>query len=95
MGGGRATRQLYPQLRKAWSATHAPFVGFNRAQAAVIEAAILASRLHLLPRGKVESEIAYLEIAVTKTAAAAELEAWGWLIDKIRAYYDNGKARAP
>ena len=30
------------------SVSHAPFAGFNRAQAAVIEAAILASRLHLL-----------------------------------------------
>jgi len=47
---------------------HAPFAGFNRAQAAVIEAAILVSRLHMLPREKIDSEIAYLEIAVTKTA---------------------------
>ena len=29
---------------------HAPFEGFNRAKAAVIEAAILVSRLHMLPR---------------------------------------------
>jgi hypothetical protein len=74
-------------------AAHAPFRGFNRAQAAVLEAAILASRLHMLPREKVESEMTYLEIAVGKTAAAAELEAWGWLTDKIRAYYDNEAAR--
>ena len=73
--------------------SHAPFRGFNRAQAAVIEAAILASRLRMLPREKVESEMAYLEIAVGKTAAAAELEAWSWLTEKIRAYYEN--ARAP
>ena len=75
--------------------SHAPFRGFNRAQAAVIEAAILASRLRMLPREKVESEMAYLEIAVGKTAAAAELEAWGWLTEKIRAYYENENARAP
>jgi len=31
-------------------ASHAPFVGFNRAQAAVIEAAILVSRLRMLRR---------------------------------------------
>ena len=36
------------------AASHAPFQGFNRAQAAVIEAAILASRLHMLPREKIE-----------------------------------------
>src|SRR5262245_35296010 len=33
--------------------SHAPFLGFNRAQAAVIEAAILISRLDMLPPEKV------------------------------------------
>ena len=36
--------------------SQAPFAGFNRAQNAVIEAAILASRLHLLPRETIERE---------------------------------------
>jgi uncharacterized protein len=58
---------------------HAPYNGFNRAQAAVIEGAVLVSRLHLLPRDKVESEMAYLQIAIDKTASAAEREAWSWL----------------
>ena len=66
---------------------HAPFKGFNRAQAAVIEAAILVSRLPILPRDKVEREIAYLEIAVGKTASAGEQEAWAWLMERIRAFY--------
>jgi uncharacterized protein len=66
---------------------HAPFMGFNRAQAAVVEAAILVSRLHMLPREKVEREIAYLQIAVSKTAAPAEEEAWTWLTEAIRAFY--------
>lgn len=66
---------------------HAPFQGFNRAQAAVIEAAILASRLQMLPREKVEREIAYLEIAVSKTGSAAETEAWTWLMERIRGFY--------
>ncbi len=70
-------------------ATHAPFAGFNRAQAAVVEAAILVSRLHLLPRAKVEQEIAYLRIAVEKTAGPAEQEAWTWLADRIRAHYGD------
>jgi hypothetical protein len=72
---------------------HAPFQGFNRAQAAVIEAAILASRLHMLPREKVESEVAYLKIAVGRTAGTAEQEAWGWLVEKIRAYYESKDAQ--
>ena len=64
-------------------ASHAPFRGFNRAQAAVIEAAILVSRLHLLPADKVEREIAYLEIAIGKTAGPREREAWLWLTERI------------
>jgi hypothetical protein len=72
-------------------ASHAPFAGFNRAQAAVVEAAILVSRLHLLPREKVDSEIAYLAIAVGKTAGPAEQEAWTWLMEKIRTYYGAEK----
>jgi len=66
---------------------HAPFKGFNRAQAAVLEAAILVSRLRMLPRDKVEREIAYLEIAVSKTASAAEEEAWRWLMERIQGFY--------
>jgi hypothetical protein len=69
------------------SATHAPFSGFNRAQAAVIEAAILVSRLHLLPRNKIEHEMAYLQSAVSKTASPAEEEAWSWLLDAVTAFY--------
>ena len=72
--------------------SHAPFEGFNRAQAAIIEAAILVSRLHLLPREKIESEIAYLQIAIGKTAGIAEQQAWGWLIEKIRAHYAENRA---
>ena len=67
--------------------SHAPFTGFNRAKAAVVEAAILVSRLHFLPREKVEAEIAYLAIAVEKTAGAEEAEAWAWLMEAIRAHY--------
>ena len=63
--------------------SHAPFRGFNRAQAAVIEAAILVSRLHLLPRDKIERELAYLEVAVSKTAGPRERQAWDWLRAKV------------
>jgi hypothetical protein len=63
--------------------THTPFRGYNRAQAAVIEAAILVSRLSFLPRDKVETELAYLAIAVGKTAGATEQEAWSWLMQAV------------
>lgn len=67
--------------------THAPFRGFCRAQAAVVEAAILVSRLSMLPREKVEREIAYLAIAIEKTAGDVEREAWGWLMQAIADHY--------
>jgi hypothetical protein len=63
--------------------THAPFHGFNRAKAAVVEAAILVSRLHLLPAEKLDREIAYLQIAIDKTGGPRERQAWGWLMDKV------------
>lgn len=78
-----------PQLimQKLHAETHAPFLGFNRAQAAVIELSVLASRLHLLPREKIEREMQYLQIAIDKTAGERELQAWRWLQDKIANYY--------
>lgn len=81
-----ATRpRLY--CREVAHVTHGAFGGFNRAQSAVIEAAILVSRLNLLPQQKIDAEMAYLAIGVEKTAGPRELEAWGWLkahIDKFR-----------
>ncbi|MGF6753674.1 DUF447 domain-containing protein [Paraburkholderia sp. GAS42] len=65
---------------------HAPFPGFNRAQAAVVEGAILVSRLFMLPAAKVDNEVAYLKIAIDKTAGDAERVAWGWLMDAIARY---------
>ncbi len=62
---------------------HRPFHGFNRAQAAVVEAAILVSRLHRLPPEKIEREIGYLQIAIDKTAGPRERQAWDWLMERI------------
>jgi hypothetical protein len=70
--------------RVVHAASHAPFIGFNRAEAAVLEAAILSTRLSMLPREKVLSEMSYLAIAVSKTAGPAEHEAWSWIEDKVR-----------
>lgn len=62
---------------------HAPFRGFNRAQAAVVEAAILVTRLDRLPFDKVERELEYLRIAIDKTAGPDEREAWQWLMERV------------
>ena len=66
-------------------AAHAAFIGYNRAQGAVLEAAILSTRLHMLEPAKVLTEMAYLAIAVAKTAGPREREAWGWIEDKVAA----------
>jgi hypothetical protein len=70
-------------LARVQEAQHSAFPGFNRAQAAVIEGAVLVSRLHLLPPEKIDRELAYLQIAIDKTAGAPELEAWGWLQEAV------------
>jgi hypothetical protein len=72
--------------------THAPFTGFNRARAAVLELAILVSRLNMLPREKIDAEIAYLSIAMEKTAGPDEKEAWGWLMQKVTEHFAGEKA---
>ncbi len=59
------------------------FVGFNRACHAVLETAIYATRLHILPREFVESELVRLQTIVDKTAGPREREAMAILADYI------------
>lgn len=81
---------LRPSLyfRVTHQGLHQAFRGFNRAQAAVIELSVLVSRLHMLPMEKIEAELAYLRIAIEKTAGEREWEAWSWLMERI----ENHKA---
>ncbi len=65
---------------------HRGFHGFNRAQFSVLEAAILVSRLPLLPLEKIERDLAYLRIGVEKTAGPCEWQAWEWLMATVEAY---------
>lgn len=78
------TRPRY-RGRIVHSESHKPFIGYNRAQAAVLEAAILSTRLKMLEPQKILSEMAYHAIAISKTAGPAEREAWDWIEDKIAA----------
>ena len=61
------------------------FVGFNRACHAVLEMAIYATRLHLLSRQFVETELDRLQTIVDKTAGPRELEAMAILAAYVRA----------
>jgi hypothetical protein len=68
-------------------AQHAPFEGFNRARNAVLEGAILVTRLHILPREKILREMEILSSAIEKTAGPREREAWSWLLKKRDDFY--------
>jgi uncharacterized protein len=60
------------------------FIGFNRARHAVLETAIYATRVHMLARDFLESELARLRVIVDKTAGPDEQEAMAMLADYIR-----------
>jgi hypothetical protein len=60
------------------------FIGFNRARHAVLEAAIYATRLHLLSREFLESEMSRLQVIVDKTAGPEEREAMALLSEHMR-----------
>ena len=61
------------------------FLGFNRARHAVLEAAILATRVHLLPREQINAELARLQILVDKTAGPRERDAMALLTQHVYA----------
>lgn len=62
------------------------FLGFNRAKHAIVEAAILATRFHLLPAAEITSEFAKFRIIVDKTGAPAEDEAMRFLEQRWLAF---------
>jgi uncharacterized protein len=84
-----------PQFRARMVETRqlAPFRGLNRAKMAVVEAAILVSRLGMLEAGLIDSQLAVLQSAVHKTASPHELEAWSWLMQAVAEFRE--KERAP
>lgn len=53
-----------------------PFVGFNRAKHAVVEAAILVTRIHLLGAEEIRRQMAGLVPLVEKTGGGRERSAW-------------------
>ncbi len=53
-----------------------PYKGLNRANNAIIEACILASRIKILKSEKIINELKYLSIAVEKTAGKKEMKSW-------------------
>jgi uncharacterized protein len=60
------------------------FFGFNRAKHAIVEAAILTTRLHFLPLAEVAAEFRKFRVIVGKTGGPAEQEAMDLLESKLR-----------
>ncbi|MCA9132030.1 MAG: DUF447 family protein [Planctomycetales bacterium] len=63
-----------------------PFWGWNRAKHAVLEATILATRLHLADRALIREDFAKLATAVEKTAGPREWQAWNLLQNHLAAH---------
>lgn len=59
------------------------FFGFNRAKHAVLEAAILATRVGILPDAEIRAEMARLASPVAKTGGPREIAAFGYLEEHI------------
>ena len=72
------------ETRVVHRGVHREFIGFNRARHAVLEAAIYATRVHLLAREFILSEIERLQVIVDKTAGPHEFEAMSLLVEYIR-----------
>ena len=64
--------------------TRREFIGFNRARHAVLEAAILATRTHLIPPDEIRKEFGRLQVIVDKTASPRELEAMALLTEYVQ-----------
>jgi uncharacterized protein len=65
--------------------------GFNRAKHAIIEASILATRLHLIPRSEVQRQLDWLEPMVTKTGGERETRAFALLNAHILRFYGGAE----
>jgi hypothetical protein len=72
------------ETRVVHRGTRRDFLGFNRARHAVLEAAILATRTHMLPAEQIREEYARLQVIVDKTAGPREQEAMAMLTEYVR-----------
>ncbi len=63
--------------------TFREFFGLNRAKHAVVEAAILATRLHLLPAEEIRADYRKLQVLVDKTGGQREREAFAFLLSHL------------
>ncbi len=69
--------------------------GFNRAKHAVLEATILATRLHLIPESDMRKKLAELASPVEKTSGPRERDAFTLITNYVAGWYQNPPPREP
>lgn len=87
---GESASRARVRTRVVGAGHRRPFAGLCRAKHAVVEASILASRLHYLPLAEVMDGIGRLEPLVEKTGGRDEREAFEF----VRRYLERRAARA-
>ena len=78
-----SSQRLRLEARVAAEHAGRPFLGFNRAAHAVVEAAILVTRMHLLDPADIRRRFDDLAILVEKTGGPRELDAFGLLEEAV------------
>ncbi len=66
--------------------TRREWLGFNRAKHSVLEAAILATRFHLLPREQIRLDFERFQTIVQKTGGQSEHEAMAFLQSRFETF---------
>ena len=77
------------RCRVVWGERQRPFLGFCRARSAVIEAAILATRIHLHTREDVGAALDRYQDIVSKTGGERERKAMVYLRDHVARWYGD------
>lgn len=75
-----------------WNGRMRDHFGFNRAMFAVVEASILATRVHMLPRQQIEDELNQLSPLIEKTGGNRELEAFSILKNYVAQQPDRPRS---
>lgn len=72
-----------------YSGQRRPFNGFNRARHAILEAAILATRVEFLARDEVDLQFGFFQSAVEKTGTERHHQLFQMLCDFVAEQYDR------
>ena len=71
------------------------WIGWNRAQHAVLELTISATRVSMIERAVIEAQIETLTPLIEKTAGPNEFAAWRFVNDYLRRAWSDAESAAP